>query len=74
MMLLNGSGATNNNTQMWNGTSWFSGTSTPYNAGGGGANGPSSAVIQAGGGDADATIEFTGESTAARAVKTVDFD
>ena len=64
MMLLNGSDATNNNTQMWNGTAWFSGTSTPYNASGGGANGPSSAVIQSGGGDADATIEFTGETTA----------
>ena len=65
MMLLNGSDATNNNTQMWNGTAWFSGTSTPYNAGAGGSNGPSSAVIHAGGsGDNDGTIEFTGETTA----------
>jgi len=50
---------------MWNGTAWFSGTSTPYNAGAGGSNGPSSAVIHAGGsGDNDGTIEFTGETTA----------
>ena len=64
MMLLNGSGATANNTQMWNGTAWVTGTSTPYNATGGGANGPSSAVINSGGGDADGTIEFTAETTA----------
>jgi len=74
MMLLNGSGATANNTQMWNGTAWVSGTATPYNASGGGANGPSSAVIQSGGGDADATIEFTGETTAVNSAKTIDFD
>ena len=64
MMLLNGSGATANGTQMWNGTAWVTGTSTPYNATGGGANGPSSAVINSGGGDADGTIEFTAETTA----------
>ena len=75
MMLLNGSGATAGNTQMWNGTSWFTGTSTPVNAGSGGSNGPSSAVIHAGGnGDTDGTLEFAAETTAVRAVKTIDFD
>jgi len=65
MMLINGTGATANGTQIWNGTSWVSGVATPYSSTGGGANGASTAVLNAGGsGDVNGSIEFTGETTA----------
>jgi len=65
MMLINGSGAAANGTQIYNGTSWVSGVSTPYSSVGGGANGASTAVLNAGGsGDVNGSIEFAGETTA----------
>jgi len=74
MMLINGSGAAANGTQIYNGTSWVSGVSTPYSSVGGGANGASTAVLNAGGsGDVNGSIEFTGETSTATA-KSIDFD
>ena len=74
MMLINGSGATANKIQIWNGTSWVSGVSTPYSSVGGGANGASTAVLNAGGsGDVNGSIEFIVE-TNATTDKSIEFD
>ena len=66
-----------NATELWDGTTWA--TSVRYSTSRGGNNaGDASAGLLVGGftgsGNSNATEEFTGETTAARAVKTIDFD
>ena len=66
-----------NSTELWDGTTWA--TSVRYSTSRGGNNaGDASAGLLVGGftgsGNSNATEEFTGETTAARAVKTIDFD
>ena len=68
---------TYNATELWDGTTWA--TSVRYSTSRGGNNaGDASAGLLVGGftgsGNSNATEEFTGETTAARAVKTIDFD
>ena len=66
-----------NYTEAWDGTTWA--TSVRYSTSRGGNNaGDASDGLLCGGftgsGNSNATEEFTGETTAARAVKTIDFD
>ena len=66
-----------NSTELWDGTTWA--TSVRYSTSRGGNNaGDASAGLLVGGftgsGNSNATEEFTGETTAARTVKTIDFD
>ena len=66
-----------NYTELWDGTTWVS--SAKYSTTRDGNNaGDASAGLLCGGftgsGNVNSTEEFTGESTAARAVKAIDFD
>jgi len=65
-------------TQLYNGTSWLTSANLATARGGGSGMGTQTSALMAGGvaapGKVATTEEFTGETTAARAVKTIDFD
>ena len=73
-------GAATLNTEQYNGSNWVTGvnSATPRGTLAGSSTTGASAFIAGGqsnaGPNSNATEEFTGETTAARAVKTVDFD
>jgi hypothetical protein len=78
-LVYGGNPPANASTELYDGTSWVTQPSMATARGQTGGGGTSTSAIVYGGsppgsGGRDLTEEFTGESTAARAVKTVDFD
>ena len=66
-----------NYTELWDGTTWISGVKYSTSRGGNCAGDASDGLLCGGftgSGNSNATEEFTGETTATRAVKTIDFD